>query len=176
MYRHRIPLQLLIHPIAGGPSETTQGLSKNALLKLCHLHMHRGSPGLPIFRVLWRSPHRHPSAAQGPSHTVYPTSPLSTLYPPPLTSAINTHLAIQYSSILSTCSIHLNTLWSTLLASFLSIPVHLRTSSFLSLSFLDTATKLKHFISRTFLFILSVLIHHASGPYNAVSTTNYSFI
>ena len=40
----------------------------------------------------------------------------STVIPPPLTSAINTLLAIRYSSILSTCPNHLNTLWSALLA------------------------------------------------------------
>ena len=41
---------------------------------------------------------------------------------PPLTSAINTLLAIRYSSILSICPNHLNTLWSALLANSLSIP------------------------------------------------------
>ena len=53
---------------------------------------------------------------------------------PPLTSAINTLLAIRYSSILSTCLNHLNTLWSALLDNSLSIPALLRTSSFLTLS------------------------------------------
>ena len=47
---------------------------------------------------------------------------------PPLASAINTLLAIRYSSILSTCPNHLNTLWSALLANYLSIPALLRTS------------------------------------------------
>ena len=69
----------------------------------------------------------------------------------PLISAINTLLAIRYSSILSTCPNHLNTLWSALLANFLSIPALLGTSSFLTLSIVDTPTKLlKHFISRPF--------------------------
>ena len=51
---------------------------------------------------------------------------------PPLTSAISTLLAIRYSSILSTCPNHLNTLSfaSALLADSLSIPALLRTSSF----------------------------------------------
>ena len=48
---------------------------------------------------------------------------------PPLTSAINTLLALQYSSILSTCPNHLNTLWSALLAAptplYTSSPTHL---------------------------------------------------
>ena len=73
---------------------------------------------------------------------------------PPLTSAINTLLAIQYSSILSTCPHHLNTLWSALLTYSLSIPALLRTSSFLTLFIRGTPTKLlKHFISRTFNFL-----------------------
>ena len=75
---------------------------------------------------------------------------------PLLTSAISTLLAIRYSSILSTCRNHLNTLWSALLAHSLSIPALQRTSSFLTLPIRDTPTKLlKHFISRTFTFLLS---------------------
>ena len=91
---------------------------------------------------------------------------------PPLTSAINTLLAIRYSSILSRCPNHLNTHWSAILANPVSIPALLRTSSFLSLSILDTPTKhLKYFISRIFTFLLSaLLIPHASAPYNAVGT------
>ena len=45
---------------------------------------------------------------------------------PPLTSAINNLLAIRYSSILSTCPNHLNTLCSALLANSLYIPALLR--------------------------------------------------
>ena len=52
---------------------------------------------------------------------------------PPLTSAINILLAIQYSSILSTCPNHLNTLWFALLANSRAIPALLRTSSFLTI-------------------------------------------
>ena len=94
----------------------------------------------------------------------------------PLTSAINTLLAIRYSSIysiLSTWRNHLNNLWSALLAYSLSIPALLRTSSFLTLSIRGTPTKLlKHLISRTFTFPLSaLLIPHDSAPYNAVGTT-----
>ena len=59
----------------------------------------------------------------------------------------------------------------------------LRTSSFLTLSIRDTPTKLlKHFISKTFTFLLSaLLIINASAPYNAVGTNtpshrHFSFI
>ena len=77
--------------------------------------------------------------------TVIPLLPKATFTPsiqsylglhrthPPLTSAINTLLAIQYSSILSTCPNHFNTLWSALLANSLSITALLHTSSFLTL-------------------------------------------
>ena len=54
---------------------------------------------------------------------------------------------------------------STLLANSLSIPALLRTSSFITLSIHNTPTKLlKHFIARTFTFLLSaLLIPHASA-------------
>ena len=44
--------------------------SKNGRVTLNHLHMHQGSPVLPIL-----SPrlHRHPSADQGHLHTIHPT-------------------------------------------------------------------------------------------------------
>ena len=59
----------------------------------------------------------------------------------------------------------------------LSIPALLRTSSFLTLSIRDTPTKLlKHFIPRTFTFLLSaLLIPHASAPYSAVGTITPSY-
>ena len=81
-------------------------------------------------------------------------------------------LFIQYSSILSTRPNYLNTLWSALLTNSLSIPALLSTSSFLTISIRDTSTKLlKNYISKTFTFLLSVLlIPHASAPYNVVGT------
>ena len=87
------------------------------------------------------------------------------------TSAINTLLAIRYLSILFTCPNHHNTTNS------LSITALLSTYSFLTLSIHDTPTKLlKHFISRTFTFLLSaLLIPHASTPYNAVGTITPSY-
>ena len=90
---------------------------------------------------------------------------------------MNTFLDIRYSSILSTSPNHLNTLWSALLANSLSIPALLRTSSFLTLSIRDAPTKLlKHFISRTFTFLLSaLLIPHASAPCNAVCSITPSY-
>ena len=124
-----------------------------------------------------RSLHRHSFVVQGHLHTVHPAYPQSPSYPPPLTSANITLLAIRYSSILSTCPNHLNTLWTALLANSLSILAVLRTSSFLTLSIRDTPTKfLKHFISRTFTFLLSaLLIPHASAPYNAAGTITPSY-
>ena len=85
--------------------------SKNRHMKLIQLHMYQGS-----FQSF-----THWCTAS----TVIPLLPKATFTPsiqpnlslprtcPPLTSAINTLLAIQYSSILSTCPNHLNTLWLT---------------------------------------------------------------
>ena len=73
---------------------------------------------------------------------------------PTLTSAINTLLAILYSSILC----------STLLSCSLSIPA-------LSIPIIRDIlnTLFKHFISSTFTFLLSAFpILHSSTPYNAV--------
>ena len=105
---------------------------------------------------------------------------LTSVYPVPalpLTSAINTLLAIRYSSILSTCPNHLKTHWSALLANSLSIPALLRTSSFPTQSIRDTPTKLlKHFILKTFTFLLpALLIPQVSAPYNAVGTITPSY-
>ena len=84
--------------------------------------------------------------------TVIPLLPKATFTPsiqpnlglprtrPSLTSAVDTLLAKRFSSILCTCTNHLNILWSTL-ANSLPIPAHLRTSSFLTLSILGTPTK-----------------------------------
>ena len=123
------------------------------------------------------------------SSTVIPLLPKATFTPsiepnlglprtrPQLTSAISTLLVIRYSSIPYTCPNHLNTLRSALFANSLSIPALLRTFSFLTLSIRDTPTKLlKHFISRTFTFLLSaLLIPHASAPYNAVGKITPSY-
>ena len=76
--------------------------------------MYQGSPLFPIFRSLLSSLHHHSSLAQGHLHTIHPTEYRSTSYPSS-TSAIITLLAVRYSSILSTCPNHLNTLWSALL-------------------------------------------------------------
>ena len=98
---------------------------------------------------------------------------------PPLTSATNTLRGIQYVYwlILSSYPNHLNTFLSALPANSLSVPVHLRTSSFPTPSIHDTLTKLfKRLISRTFTFLLSTLrIPHASAPYNAVGTITPSY-
>ena len=96
--------------------------SKNARVKLVQLHMYQESPLFPILRALCAA------------STVISLLPKATFTPsikpnlnlprtrPPLPSAFNTLLAIRYSSILSTCPNHLNTLRSALLANSLSIP------------------------------------------------------
>ena len=96
---------------------------------------------------------------------------------PPLTSDINTLLALWYSSILFTSPNHLNTLRFAVLPNSHSIPALLRTSSFLTSSVWDTPTKLhKYFISRTFTFSFSaLLIPHASALYNAIGTITPSY-
>ena len=47
--------------------------SKHGSAKLTHLHMHQGSPLLPIFRALSCSLHCHPSAAQGHLYIIHAT-------------------------------------------------------------------------------------------------------
>ena len=86
-------------------------------------------PGLStllIFRASTRGLHRYSSVAQDHLHTIHPNLGLSCTHPP-LNSAINTLLAIWYSSILSTCLNHLSTLWSAVLTNSHSIPALLRT-------------------------------------------------
>ena len=73
---------------------------------------------------------------------------------------------------------HAQTIWAcALLANSLYIPALLRTSSFLTIFIRDTPTKLfKHFISKTFTFLLSaLLIPHASALYNAVGSITPSY-
>ena len=106
--RHPTPLQVITtRAREGGPKE--HRTKQNGSVKLIQLHIHQGSPIFYIF---------YSRAAS----TVTPLSPKATFIPsiqpnlglphirPPLTSAINTLLAIRYSSILSTCPNHLNTL------------------------------------------------------------------
>ena len=102
--------------------------SKNSRVKLNHLHMNQGSPLLHNFCALSCSLlHHHPSAAQGHLHASQPN--LSLLHTrSPLTSAINTLLAIWYSFILSIWPNLLNTFWSTQLTT-----PFLHTSSFLTI-------------------------------------------
>ena len=145
-------------------------------MKLIQLHMYQGSPLFPIFRA---------------ASTVIPLLTKATFTPsiqpnlglprtrPPLTSAINTLLAIRARPFFPHVQ-PINTLRSALIANSLSIPALLRTYSFLTLSIRYTPTKLlKHFISRTFTFLLSaLLVPHAAmpmlPPYNAVCTITTS--
>ena len=90
------PHHVATHPCPGdNPSE---GGPKD---RGCVLHMQQGSPLLPIFRALSFSLHRHPFDAEG--MTVTPSIQPNLGLPctcSPLTSVINTFLAIRYSSIL----------------------------------------------------------------------------
>ena len=150
------------HQSMGGRSKRTQGQAKmatwNSFSYICTRALHS-----------FRSFVHCPSAC-----TIIPQLPMATFTPsiqpnlslprtcPPLSLAINTLLALQYSSILFTCPHHLNILLSALFANSLSIPALLCTSTFLTLSIRNTPTKLlKQFISRTFTFFLSfsVLFH-----------------
>ena len=117
------------HQSMGGQSERWVP-SKNGRAKLIQLHMYQGSPRFPVFRAAYKVIPRLPNATFTPSIQANLGLPRTN---PPLTSAINTFLAIRYSSILSTCPNHLNPLWSALLANSLSIPALLHTSSFLTL-------------------------------------------
>ena len=143
MWRRATPLQVIIHPCAGGRYERTKGQAKmpawNSIINICTrakgLYSDINTPSnLSRYRA---------------DSTVIPMLPKATFTSPiqpylglartrpPLTSAINTLLAIWYSSILSSCPNHLNTLWSAVLANSFCIPALLRTSLFLILSIRD---------------------------------------
>ena len=116
-------------------------------MKVNHQHTHQGSPLFPISRALSSGLNRLPSSSQGNVHAIHATYNLDLLRARsrlgwmdgeldgarqwskilntriPLTSAINTHLGIRYSSILSTCPNHQNTFRSALLVNSLSIPL-----------------------------------------------------
>ena len=139
--------------------------------------MQKGSPLLPIFPALSRNLHLHSSAAQSnpsrhPSNitSVYPVSAFH-LHPhqhPSSHTALIHSLQVPkpspYSPIRSTRQLPLYTSSHT----HLLIP-----NSILR----DSPTKLlKHFISRTFSFLLPALhIPHASAPYNAVGRITPSY-
>ena len=138
--------------------------SKNYRLKLIHLHMYQGSPLVPIFRTLTRCLRRHSLVGQDHFHTIHPAQPRSPSYPP------STYFNHQRSSghTVLIHSFHICKLSQFSLICFLShslsIPAHRSSSSFPILSIRDTPTKLlKHFISRSFTFLLSALrIPHIS--------------
>ena len=97
---------------------------------------------------------------------------------PPLTSAINTLLDIRYSSILSTCPNHLNTLWSALLANSLSFysssPTHLFFPNSIHSWHSNQTSQTLHLKNITFL-LSALLISHVNAPYNAVDTITSSY-
>ena len=115
-----------------------------------------------------------PTAAFTPS--IQPT--LGLLRSRPFRMAIDNLLAIRYSSILSTCPNHLNTLRSALPANSFYIPVLLPTSSFLTLSFVTVKSNFSNISSQE--HWLSFYQHfsympHPSAPYNAVGTITPSY-
>ena len=142
-------------PECGRTVRNNAGLYKNCCVKLNYQHMHQGSPLFSIFRTLSSSLCRHSSAAHGHLHaSIQPNLGLPHTrghQSPPSHTVLILSLHVpkpsQYSLIYSTRQLH-------------SIPVLLRTSSFLTLQIRDTPTKLlKHFISRTFIFLLIVSIY-----------------
>ena len=73
-------------------------------MKLIQLHMYQVTPLFPIFRALSRNLHRHSLLPKATfTQSIQPNLGLPRTRPS-LTSAINTLLAIRYSSILSICS------------------------------------------------------------------------
>ena len=176
MYQHPTPLQVISRQRSVGQSEGDRQLSKLAAYN-------------SIIYISTRALHSFLSFAHcGAASTVILLLPKATFTPsiqqnlglphthPLLSSAINTSLAIRYSSIFYTWPNHLNTHWSILLVNSHSIPALLCTSSFLTLSIRDSQTKLlKHFISRRFTFLLTILlIPLAYAPYNAIGTISPS--
>ena len=126
------------HQSKGGRSERSQGQSKMAAWNsIRYIIMHQGCALFSIFRALSRSLNRHSSVAQGHLHTIHPPHLWLPRTRPPLTSAINTLLAIRFLYILTAGPNHLNTLWSSLLANSHSLPALLFTYSFLIQSIRD---------------------------------------
>ena len=99
--RHPTPLQVITtRARESGPKE--HRARQNSRVILIQVLMHLGSRHFPIFRALSGSLHRHsllPKAAFPPS--IQPNLGLPRTRPP-LTSDINTLLALRFSSILST--------------------------------------------------------------------------
>ena len=125
-------------------------------VKLSQIHLLKGSPLIPIFSTLLHSLHCHSSVAQGHLHPIHPAWFWSLCTCPPMTSAINTLLAIWYSSILAQT------------IAILSDPFY---SSFLTINLWYPNRIPQTHISRTFTFLLSArLIPHASALYNVVGT------
>ena len=108
----------------GEKSERTQGQGKMAMWNPISYIMNQGHPLFHIYLALSQSLHRHSSGAQGHLYNIHPPNLGLPRTRPPLTTASNTVVAVRYSSILSTCPNHLNTLWSALLANSLSIDTY----------------------------------------------------
>ena len=116
----------------------------------------------PLFLCCPRPPSHHPSSLI----SVYLLPALHLLL---LSTPFWEHEALPFLPHAQTISILSDPIYS------LSIPALHCTYSFRTLSIRDTPTKLlKHFISRTFTFLLSaLLIPHASTPYYAVGAITH---
>ena len=91
----------------GGQSKRTKKPSKNYDVKLNHLHMHEGPPQPPLHPIFCTV-----SCSETFTPSIQPNLDLSHTSCPTYTPAINTLMAIWYSSSLSTCPNYLNTLLS----------------------------------------------------------------
>ena len=132
-------------------------------VKLIQLHMRIDAQPPPSFLCCPRSPSHHPSSL--PRSSSYPSSTdFSHQHPSGHRVLIRSFHMLKPSKYSLICSTR----------QLLSIPALL---PFLTLSIRDTPTKLpKHFTSRRFNFLLSVLlIPHSSAPYNAVGTITPSY-
>ena len=152
---------MIIHQCAGGRSEKTQGRAEmaewNPFIYICIRVLH-SFLSLSLYRAASIVSPLLPKATLTSSIQLSLGLPLNH---PLLTPFINILLAIRshpFSPRAETISIFSDKLYSSCLW----------TSSFQTISIRDPPTKLLiHFISRTFIFLLSaLLIPHASAPYN----------
>ena len=74
MLRRLTPIQVINHQSVEGQSKRKYEPSKNGGVAFNNLHMHQGSPLLPVVHsLLSHSLHRHPSFAQSHFHAIHPT-------------------------------------------------------------------------------------------------------
>ena len=113
------------HQSTGGLSKKSQGTWNSFSYIICTRALHSFLSNAH-YRAAFTVIPLLPKATFTPS--IQPNLGLSRTRPP---SAINTLLAIRYSSILSTCPNHLKALWFALVANSLSIPWNSNTHLFI---------------------------------------------